>query len=92
MWILYKTLACVESIGLDHPLFGSVDREIHWEPEGSGVQGKAAEAHSGKRAPQGGHMSPSLAFILQADKGSRYTQREVTHLSPECQRKDIGNF
>lgn len=37
-------------------------------------------------------MSPRLAFVLQADKGSRYPQREVTHLSPECQRKDIGNF
>lgn len=67
-------------------------QEDRWEPEGSGVQGKAAEAHSGKRASQGGSMSSMLAFILQAEKWSRYPQREATHLSPEYQRKYIGNF
>lgn len=44
------------------------EQEDHWEPESSGVQGKAAEAHSGKRAFQGGSMSPRLAFILQTEK------------------------
>lgn len=27
-WISYTALACVEPIGLDHPLFGLVDRKI----------------------------------------------------------------
>lgn len=28
MWISYTALACVEPIGLDYALFGSVDRKI----------------------------------------------------------------
>ena len=37
MWISYTTMACVKPIGLDHPLFRSVDRKIagHQEVLGS---------------------------------------------------------
>lgn len=71
MWISNTTLVCVEPHWTRSSSVWVSGQEDHWEPEGSGVQGEAAEAHSGKRASWGGSMSARLAFILQADKWSR---------------------
>lgn len=54
MWILYKTLACVESVGLDHPLFGSVDREITGNQKGLGSREKQQRLTLGRAHPRVG--------------------------------------
>jgi hypothetical protein len=54
MWISYTTMACVKPIGLDHPLFRSVDRKIAGHQEVLGSREKQLRPTLGK-----GHLEKS---------------------------------
>lgn len=72
MWLSYTTIACVKPIRLDDPLFRSVDRKIAGNQKVLGSREKQLRPTLGKGHPRVGVLSPRLAFILQADKWSRY--------------------